>query len=93
MARLTQAERDSRKREREMRKLIAMQRYVESGKCDHMFANPEEAKPVLLAELEAEGIALINAEVDANPGIYKRNPDGTISLLSDSERQVIPLSR
>ena len=57
-----------------------------------MFADAE-TKTVFLADLDAQVIALINAEVDANPGIYKRYPDGTIGLLPDSERKVMPLSR
>jgi hypothetical protein len=91
MARLTQAERDSRRRDRELRKLAAMFNYVESGKSDRIFADAE-TKAAFLADLEAE-MLLINAEIDANPGIYKRYPDGTIGLLPDSEREVIPLSR
>ena len=89
---MTQAQRDSRRRDRELRKLVAMINYVKSGKSDHIFADAE-TKAAFLADLNAQGIALINAEVDANPGIYKRYPDGTIGLLPDSEREVIPLSR
>jgi hypothetical protein len=56
--------------------------YVKSGKSDHIFADAE-TKAAFLADLNAQGIALI----------YKRYPDGTIGLLPDSEREVIPLSR
>jgi hypothetical protein len=89
--RLTQAEQNSRRRNSEMERLAGMMNYVDSGKCDHMFANAE-TKAYFLADLEAEMIALINAEVDAFPGLYQRNPDGTISLVSDSERKVIAVS-
>ena len=46
---------------------------------------------MFLADLDAQVIALINAEVDANPDIYKRYPDGKVGL-TDSERKVVPLS-
>jgi hypothetical protein len=67
-----------------------MANYVDSGKCDHLFADAE-TKAYFLADIKAEMNVLINAEVDANPGIYKRNPDGTISLVRDNERKVVPL--
>jgi hypothetical protein len=86
---IKEAKRDSRRREKELSKLFATIDYVKSGKCDHMFADAE-TKAVFLADLDAQMIALINAEVDARPDIYKRHPDGRISLL---EREVIPLSR
>jgi hypothetical protein len=89
---MTQAQQDTQRRDKELRQLAREMNYIESGKADHLFADTE-TKEFVLADLEAQMDILVNAEVDANPGIYKRNPDGTISLLLDSERQVIPLSR
>jgi hypothetical protein len=63
---------------------------IASGRCDRMFADAE-TKAYMLADIEAEMMALVDAEVDAFPGIYKRNPDGTISLVRDSERKVISM--
>ena len=90
--RMTQAERDTRRREKELSELWGLIDHVKNGKGDHMFADAE-TKAAFLSDLEAQVDALINAEVDANPGIYKRNPNGTISLLPDNERGVVPLSR
>jgi hypothetical protein len=64
----------------ELSKLVATINYVKSGKCDHMIVDVE-TKAAILADLEAQVIALINAEVDANPGIYKRYPGDRIGLL------------
>jgi hypothetical protein len=63
---------------------------IKHGRLDHMFVNAE-TKASLLADLEAEMIALINAEVDAFPGIYKRHPNGMICRVRDSERKVISM--
>ena len=87
---MTQAERDTR-RARELSELSGLIEHVKSGGADHMFADAE-TKTVFLADLDAQVIALVNAEVDANPDIYKRYPEGKVGL-TDSERKVMPLSR
>jgi hypothetical protein len=85
--RLTPAEKMTNKRSRELVKLARMHNTVEAGRADHMFANTE-TKAAFLADLDAEMLTIINAEIDANPGLYKRHPDGTISLRLDT---VVPL--
>jgi hypothetical protein len=85
--RLTPAEKMTNKRSRELRKLARIGNTIEAGRLDHMFANVE-TKAALLADLKAEMLVLINAEIDANPGLYQRHPDCTISLRSDT---VVPL--
>ena len=77
-------------RSRKLRKLARMANSIASGRCDRMFADAE-TKAYMLADIEAEMMTLIDAEVDAFPGIYKRNSDGTISLVRDSERKVISM--
>jgi hypothetical protein len=63
-----------------------------AGKADHLFAD-EETKAHFLADIEAQQAALVTAELEANPGLYKQNPDGSWCLFPDSERKVIALNR
>jgi hypothetical protein len=86
----TDAQRATERRERKLLKLCNMMNYVEGGKGDHLFADAE-TKAFFLADLKQEAAAIISEEVDANPGVYERLPDGRIRVLRDDERKVLSI--
>ena len=91
--RKTDAQRATERREKELTKLWTLMDHVESGgDSNHLFADAE-TKAAFLADLNEQAHAIINEEVDANPGLYKRLPDGRIRVLREDERKVIPMSR
>jgi hypothetical protein len=84
--------RESEKRQEELIELLNMERAVEAGQHDHLFADVE-TKAAFLEMLKAEANALIEAELRANPGLYRPLPGGRRTLVADSERAIIPLTR
>jgi hypothetical protein len=80
-----------RARERELNEVLAATRSLEAGHMDHMFAD-QETKDAMRTDLKRQAIALIQAELEENPGLYRQLPDGQWERLPEQERKVLPFN-
>jgi hypothetical protein len=79
-----------RKFEKQFYRLENQRKCILAGDADHLFVNAQ-TKAHFLADIKVQQLALIKAELEANPGLYTQYPDGSWSLFPESDRKVIQL--
>jgi len=61
---------------REFDKLESARRCIEAGQANHIIFRARKTNAQILADIESEGVALLEHFLKQLPGVYKQLPDG-----------------